>query len=191
MASIAQPISMLFASLTAAAPSGFERRELLDRLGRTSRYDADLPLGGRLGTPEHGRGHEELPGLAMHGIDLAQHFDAVRAHRDVDRALVERARDLLDDLPERLVVGHHADDDFAAAAGIRDRVRDFRALLLELRALLARAVVDDEIVPAAQKARGHGLTHSTEADETYLHLTLPFAAVQTSWLLTHSSSRCT
>ena len=36
-------------------------------------------------------------------------------------------------------------------------------------AFVARAVVDDELVTAAQDARGHGLTHSAEADETDFH----------------------
>ena len=74
------------------------------------------------------------------------------------------------DLGERLVVGDHADHDVAAPARLDERARDFRAGLLEIRALRARAVVDDELVTAAEHACGHGLTHSAEADETYLHL---------------------
>ena len=117
------------------------------------RDDVDLPAAAAAsGRPSTGDA-TNLAELAVHRVDLAQHVHAVRAHRDVDRALVECARNLLDDFGQRLVVGDHADDDLAAAAGFGDRARDLRAVLLELGRLLARAVVDDEVVTAAQDAR--------------------------------------
>ena len=103
-------------------------------------------------------------GRLLLGTLLAHHRT-----RGARRAFLEVRRDLLDHFGQRLVVGHHADDDLAAAARLGDRAGDFRAVLLELGRFVARAVVHDELVTAAEDAPGHRLTHSAEADETHFH----------------------
>ena len=180
---------MLFASLIAVADSGSSPAwnvlrpmswssgsQMPDRGLRSAGDNSQLASRRQIGTAEHGRGDEHLTGLR---VCRGQHADGrhtVRAHRDVDGALRHRLAQTArteGDVDHGRVLDQHRDDDLAPGAELGDSAGEARAGLHEVVSRRANDVVHDEVVAAAEQAMRHAAAHSSETDESHLHLSSP------------------
>ena len=182
---MAHASTKLLASLIAIAASGFapglgrlaahhlERRfAALDRVGRPARDDHELARGGGVRTAEDGRGHQRLAGLGVRGRERLDGRGAVGAHRHVNAAPGHRLPDAASTerhVVQRGIVGHHADDDVAVAAGVSHACGASCARLFEIRRFSRRSIENEQVVPAAQEPLTHALAHAAQTDQTNLH----------------------
>jgi len=156
------------------AADGVEQRpRAVQNFGRAGRHHHQLFGFGRIRPSENRRAGESLLARAMSLGQPPRQCRADGAVGDVHGAARQGAGDAIgceDHLLDGGIVGQHAHDGFAIAAGIGRGIGDARAFLGEGLRFFARAVVDGELVAGAEQVARHSRAHVSESDKSDLHV---------------------